>query len=178
MHKPAKKSRTNPMPTPRDKPLATDLARTLAQKLRDGQLVLFAGAGLSHLALAKDGSDRRIPLWDGLTEAVSGRFGFDIQDFSNSPLDLFDAVTHAHSRGELETAVRETLDDRDFELSPAHHALAELPWHSVITTNYDGLLSRPFSHLISANLQHRLRIRDSGGVGYGFRSKPRPRRCP
>ena len=129
-------------PAPRENPLDPALARTLAQKLQDGQLVLFAGAGLSHLAPAKDGGGRRIPLWVGLARAVAQRFGFDPEDFSGSPLDLFDAVIHAHSRGELEQAVTAALDDRDFELSEAHHALAGLPWRKLVTTNYDALLSR------------------------------------
>ena len=128
--------------TTREHPLDSDLAHSLAQKLLDGQLVLFAGAGLSHLALAKDGSDRRIPLWAGLAQTVAERFGFSPDDFSGSPLDLFDAVIHAHSRGELEQAVTAALADREFELSPAHHALAELPWRTVVTTNYDALLCR------------------------------------
>ena len=129
-------------PTPREKPLDFNLARTLAQKLHANELVLFAGAGLSHLALPKDGSERRIPLWVGLTDAVASQFGIDPADFGGSPLDLFDAVIYAHSRGELEKAVTTALDDRDFEFSPAHRALAELPWYKVMTTNYDALLSR------------------------------------
>ena len=129
-------------PTPRDKPLDPALTRTLAQKLQAGELVLFAGAGLSYLALPKDGSDRRIPLWAELTDAVASQFGIDSADFSGSPLDLFDAVIYAHSRGELEKAVTTALDDRDFEFSPAHRALAGLPWYKVVTTNYDALLSR------------------------------------
>jgi hypothetical protein len=126
----------------RENPLDPTLARTLAQKLLDGQLVLFAGAGLSHLAPAKDGSERRIPLWAGLAQTVAERFGFDPGDFSSSPLDLFDAIIHEHSRGELEQAVTAALDDWEFELSPAHHALAELPWRKLVTTNYDALFSR------------------------------------
>lgn len=133
---------TAPSSATRTNPLDSVLARTLAQKLIDGQLMLFAGAGLSHLAPAKDGSGRRISLWAGLTDTVARRFGFDSADFSGSPLDLFDAVIHEHSRGELEQAVTGVLDDRDFELSAAHRALAELPWCKVVTTNYDALLAR------------------------------------
>jgi tetratricopeptide (TPR) repeat protein len=129
-------------PTPRDMPLDSNLARILAQKLKDDQLVLFAGAGLSHLALPKDGSERRIPLWAELTDTVASRFGIDSADFRGLPLDLFDAVIYAHSRSDLEKAVTTALDDREFELSPAHRALSELPWYKVVTTNYDALLSR------------------------------------
>jgi hypothetical protein len=126
----------------RSNPLEPTIANSLAQKLIENQLVLFVGAGLSHLALHKNDGEHRIPLWRGLSQIVADRFNFDLQDFDNSPLDLFDAVVHQHSRGELEAIVTTSLDDRDFELSAAHNTLATLPWHKIVTTNYDGLLSR------------------------------------
>jgi hypothetical protein len=43
----------------------------LAQKLADGQLALFVGAGLSRQATARDGSARRLPLWKELAEQVA-----------------------------------------------------------------------------------------------------------
>jgi len=126
----------------RSNPLEQQIARSLAQKLSEDYLVLFVGAGLSHLAPHKNGSEHRIPLWKGLSQIVAERFGFDLQHFDNSPLDLFDAVVHQHSRGDLEAIVTTSLDDRYFEFSDAHNALATLPWHKIVTTNYDGLLSR------------------------------------
>lgn len=128
----------------RSKPLEQQIARSLAQKLSEGHLVLFVGAGLSHLAPHKNGGEHRIPLWKGLSQIIAERFGFNLPDFDNSPLDLFDAIVHQHSRGELEQAVTTALEDRDFELSDAHHALATLPWHKTVTTNYDALLCRLF----------------------------------
>ena len=126
----------------RSNPLEQQIARSLAQKLSEDYLVLFVGAGLSHLAPHKNGGEHRIPLWKGLSQIVAERFSFDLQDFDSSPLDLFDAIVHQHSRGELEAIVTTSLDDQDFEFSDAHNALAILPWHKVVTTNYDGLLSR------------------------------------
>ncbi|MEO9188440.1 MAG: hypothetical protein ABI224_00325, partial [Acetobacteraceae bacterium] len=58
-------------------PLPDRLAATLAQKLRDDQLVLFAGAGLSMQARARDGSAKRMPAWDALLAGVAARFGLD-----------------------------------------------------------------------------------------------------
>lgn len=126
-------------------PLEQQIAHSLAQKLSENQLVLFVGAGLSHLAPHKNAGEHRIPLWNGLSQSVAEHFGFKLQDFDNSPLDLFDAVVHQHSRGELEAIVTSSLDNHDYELSDAHNALATLPWHKIVTTNYDGLLPRLFA---------------------------------
>ena len=117
-------------------------AELLAQKLLDGQLVLFVGAGLSHLAIAKDGSGRRLPLWNELMEQVASSCHEDAEAFDGNPLDLFDAVAYAQDRFTLEEAVRKQIDDHAYKLSSAHFALAKLPWNSVFTTNYDSLLQR------------------------------------
>jgi HEAT repeat protein len=125
-----------------ERPLPPQHARLLAQRLRDGQLALFVGAGLSHLAPAADGSGERLPLWKDLTRRVGEVCGEDPAEYQNDPLDLFDAVVFGQERATLERAVRAALDDRPFELSAAHRALKALPWAAVLSTNYDGLLAR------------------------------------
>jgi len=117
-------------------------AELLAQKLLDGQLVLFVGAGLSHLAKARDGSGKRMPLWQELMERVASACHEDAEGFDSNPLDLFDAVAYGQDRFTLEEALRQHLDDHPFALSSAHLALAKLPWAAVFTTNYDLLLQR------------------------------------
>ncbi|MCG8357107.1 MAG: SIR2 family protein [Kiloniellales bacterium] len=131
-------------PEPNAGPLPQDHAARIAQKLSDGHLALFVGAGLSHLAPAKDGSDRRLPLWMALTRQVAAACHEDPADYGDDPLDLFDAVVYGQERYTLEQAVRDALDDRPFDPAAAHHALAGLPWASVLTTNYDSLLDRVF----------------------------------
>lgn len=123
-------------------PLPEQHAQILAQKLADGQLALFVGAGLSRQAVAKDGSGRKLPLWKDLAERVAAACHEDLATYGGNILDLFDAIVFGQSRFELEEAVRRVLDDSDFEPSDAHHALAELRWAGVYTTNYDGLLGR------------------------------------
>ena len=123
-------------------PLPPDFARTLAQKLRDGQLVLFSGAGLSMQAQARDGSDRRIPSWDGLLQRIAARFGEHMDDYRDEPLGLFDAIIADHGRPAAEQAVRDILCDSDFEPGPTHQTMRQLPWHRVCTINYDTLLEQ------------------------------------
>ena len=123
-------------------PLPDQNAAILAQKLADGQLVLFVGAGLSRQAIARDGSGRRLPLWKELAEQVAKTCHESLDSYGGNILDLFDAIALGQSQFMLEEATRSTLDDKDFDPSPAHQALAELPWAAVYTTNYDGLLGR------------------------------------
>jgi NAD-dependent SIR2 family protein deacetylase len=123
-------------------PLLDQHARVLAQKLADGQLALFVGAGLSRQAIAKDGSGRRLPLWKELAEQVARTCHEYLDAYGGNILDLFDAIELGQSRFTLEEAVRAALDDEAFDPSPAHQALAELSWAAVYTTNYDGLLGQ------------------------------------
>ena len=123
-------------------PLPGDLARTLAQKLRDDQFVLFAGAGLSMQAKARDGSDRRMPGWEEFLAAIGGRLGIDANSFRMDQLNVLDAVQSRHGSPALDAAVRQVLDDDAFEPGATHAALAGLRWSAGRTTNYDTLLDR------------------------------------
>ena len=123
-------------------PLPEDLAHTLAQKLRDDQLVLFAGAGLSMQAKARDGSDRRMPGWDALLEGVAARFGLDPAHYRMDRLSLLDTAEIKQGRAALNDAVRQIIADDAFIPGEAHAALHALPWAAVCTTNYDTLLDR------------------------------------
>jgi SIR2-like domain len=123
-------------------PVPEQHAALLAQKLADGQLALFVGAGLSRQALARDGSLRKLPLWAELAERVAAACHEDLATYGGNILDLFDAIVYGKSRFTLEEAVRRAIDDEAFDPSPAHEALATLPWAGVYTTNYDDLLGR------------------------------------
>jgi HEAT repeat protein len=122
--------------------LPPDHARQLAQRLLDGHLALFVGAGISRLAPRQDGDVQRLPLWRDLSCLVAERCHEDPASYRDDPLELFDAIVYGQERAALERAVREILDDRPFGLSDAHRALASLPWSAILTTNYDGLLAR------------------------------------
>ena len=87
-------------------PLPDQHAAILAQKLADGQLALFVGAGLSRQAIAKDGSGRRLPLWKELAEQVAKACHEDLDAYGGNILDLFDAIELGQSRFTLEEAVR------------------------------------------------------------------------
>jgi HEAT repeat protein len=124
------------------RPLPDEFVQVLAQKLRDDQLVLFAGAGLSMQAKARDGSRRRMPSWNELLEGVADRFGLQPAHFRMDRLTLLDAAEIKVGRAELNDAVRQIIADDAFVPGEAHAALKELPWAAICTTNYDTLLDR------------------------------------
>ena len=141
-------------------PLPEAHVRKLAQKLVDGHLALFVGAGISHLARRKDGTEGRLPLWGELRRQIANNcLGEEADEFSN-PLELFDAVVVEHDRGTLETEVRRLIDDRPYEPSSAHQDLAQIPWRDVFTTNYDGLLERSLAKSPVVSERDYDRIRD------------------
>ena len=116
------------------KTLPPDHARQLAQRLLDGHLALFVGAGISRLATRRDGDVQRLPLWKNLALLVAERCNEDLAAYRDDPLELFDAIVYGQELAVLERAVREILDDRPFDPSEAHRALASLPWSAVLTT--------------------------------------------
>jgi hypothetical protein len=95
-------------------PLPDQLAQTLAHKLRDDKLVLFAGAGLSMQAKACDGSDRQMPDWNELLAGVAARFGLVPAHYRMDRLALLDAAEIKPGRAELNLAVREIIADDKF----------------------------------------------------------------
>jgi hypothetical protein len=120
-------------------------ARRLAVTLRDRQLILFAGAGLSHLCPPAAEHGARLPLWRGLAEQVAQAFADEAVlpgDFTALP-DFFDYLK-ALPRGQarIELALRAALDETRVVLSPAHRILGRLPWSEIWTTNFDTLLER------------------------------------
>jgi hypothetical protein len=87
-------------------PLPIDFVKTLAQKLRDNQLVLFVGAGLSRQATPLDGSSRRLPSWNEFLSKIAASFGLNPDDYQMDPLTVLDYVEKVHKRHKLNDAVR------------------------------------------------------------------------
>lgn len=83
--------------------------KILVKKLANKQLALFVGAGLSRQAIAKDGSGRRLPLWEELAEKVAEACNHDLQAYGGKILYLFEAIDKHQGRFDLEEAVRSAL---------------------------------------------------------------------
>ncbi len=130
-----------------DPPIPNKIANELARKLRDDQLVLFVGAGLSHLCPFVSPRTTRLPMWSGLADAIAEKFreeNLDPKDFGNTT-DFFDyamSLEGGAAKSRVQLAIREALDETYIYPSAAHNALAHLPWSEIWTTNYDTLLER------------------------------------
>ena len=116
----------------------------LAQELAFGRVVLFAGAGLSRNAVARDGGPNRMPKWRELAECLRERLDQDLQGSTDS-LRIADYFETELSRATLNEAVREAIQDSEHEPGGVHHTITRLNFEEIITTNYDTLLERTFT---------------------------------
>lgn len=118
--------------------------RLLADAAAKDDLVLFAGAGLSFQARCESDPNERMPLWRDLAKKVGAKFHFRVSEPADEAFDVFDAVIKQVGRAKVEEYIQEILDDSRYELSELHYEIKKIKWNSVITTNYDGFLSRLF----------------------------------
>jgi len=111
----------------------------IAERLWSGHAAVMVGAGFSKNA------NPAFPDWPRLGDIfygkVHGKAPSDKERYLN-PLKLADEVQAAFGRSALDQLIRLHIPDMDYEPSPLHVRLLELPWADVFTTNYDTLLER------------------------------------
>lgn len=114
----------------------------LAKLAVSDRLVLFGGAGLSlSTEPTEHGRLIRMPLWRDLGERVASEVG---RPFSKGDdiLELFDFIASDVGRDRLEHFVRQAIPQSLHDPGPLHRQIARIPWHLVVTTNYDNILAR------------------------------------
>ncbi|MCK4571004.1 SIR2 family protein, partial [Candidatus Bipolaricaulota bacterium] len=106
----------------------------IAERLWSGHAAVMVGAGFSKNA------NPAFPNWaqlgDVFYEKLHGEAPPDNKRYLN-PLKLADEVQAISGRSALEELIRLHIPDEDYEPSPLHLSLLELPWVDVFTTNYD-----------------------------------------
>lgn len=115
----------------------------LAQELAFGSVVLFAGAGLSFNAVARDGGRNRMPSWRELADKLRERLDEDLQNNAD-PLKIADYFETKFGRAALNEAVRDAIQDLEHEPGRIHQCITRLNFEEIITTNYDTLVERTF----------------------------------
>jgi len=105
----------------------------LAQLLADGELILFAGAGVSL--------DAGLPGAWQLAEKLAHQIGYTPQ-----PGDTLGMIAEYYDRalpGQLTTRLVDWLYTGRAP-GTAHRLLVQLPWHTIYTTNYDVLIEAAY----------------------------------
>ena len=117
----------------------------IAERLWSGRAAVMIGAGFSKNATPNSASDSGFPDWSQLGdlfyEKIHGRKPNTESKYLNV-LKLADEVQAAFGRSALNQILRDAIPDYDYEPSPLHESLLNLPWSDVFTTNYDTLLER------------------------------------
>lgn len=119
--------------------------RELSYELQRGNLVLFAGAGLSFNARSKDGSGSRIPGWLSLAERLRADLDHDLRD-TKDPLKIANYYEAKFGRPKLIQTVIDAIADDDHIPGRVHNQISEMAFNEIITTNYDTLLERAFEN--------------------------------
>ena len=117
----------------------------IAERLLSGHAALMVGAGFSKNGKCNTLSNKQFPDWNQLGNLFHRKiYGCEPSPTQNylNVLKLADEVQAAFGRPALDQLLRSSIPDKDFEPSPLHITLLELPWADVFTTNFDTLLER------------------------------------
>ena len=108
------------------------IPQELSEEMRDGNVVLFIGAGLSIGA--------GLPGWGALIRPLAERIGYEGDD----PLKVAQYYENRAGRRALISYLRDRLDTIRIEPAENHDLLVRLPVNTVFTTNFDDLLERVY----------------------------------
>ncbi|MBX3639973.1 MAG: SIR2 family protein, partial [Nitrosomonas sp.] len=117
----------------------------IAERLWSGHAAIMVGAGFSKNASPNGTSTRGFPDWQQLGDLFYEKINGTKPDNKGKYLNvlkLADEVQAAFGRPALDQSLRDVIPDYEYEPSPLHVKLLDLPWTDVFTTNYDTLLER------------------------------------
>ena len=104
----------------------------LSREIRNGDVTLFIGAGLSMGA--------GLPGWEKLIRPLAERIGYTGEDW----LKAAQYYENEMGRHELISHLREQLDTTRIAPTKSHDLIARLPIRIVFTTNLDDLIERAY----------------------------------
>jgi CHAT domain-containing protein len=121
---------------------------SLVRHLKEGRCVLFVGAGLSVAAGLPDWKCLLLAMVADIeSEGLSDGTAEELRKLIDSG-KLLDVADHCRQRlGErrYQELLGEQLRGGAGEIPDAHHAITQLPFSAVVTTNYDKLLERAYT---------------------------------
>lgn len=113
--------------------------RILCDALGGRRLCLFLGAGVN--AGVANAAGVRMPLGKDLGKHLASKL-LEHDDYEAPLEQVASMAAYRAGRDEVDRCISEQLGR--FEPAAVHHALAQLPFDAIFTTNYDTLLERAF----------------------------------
>jgi hypothetical protein len=112
------------------------LPSPLLEDIVENRCIPIIGAGFSRNATTPQGL--QMPLWND----VAGYFSKQLEENYSyvNPLDPISDYCHKFGKAKVVEQLRTILYTGKINVSPAHLAFADLPFDTVITTNFDFLL--------------------------------------
>ena len=119
----------------------------------NGAAVLI-GAGFSRNAERASEDIPKPPLWSDLSLALAKQLYPDRpSDAPTDPLRLAEEYRAYFGQAAMSSFIRAHIHDSAWYPGKAHHALLELPWADVLTTNWDTLLEKAAKRVSSRDYQ-------------------------
>ncbi len=117
-----------------------NLPEPLLEDIVEGRCIPILGAGFSMNASLPKGY--KMPLWNDLADC----FIKQMKDYpsNTNPLDAISAFCHEYSRAKMIEQLRNFLNVDRANPGNAHLAFADLPFDTILTTNFDFLLERSY----------------------------------
>ena len=144
----------------KDSPSSQLLTPNLLRRIRDGEAILFLGAGASHGA--KHRTNGQVPSTRCLRDALADRFlGGNLKD---RPLaEVAEYAKNESSLHEVQSLVYDLFEP----LMPTafHELIPSFRWHAIVTTNYDFVIERAYQADTDALQQVRPIVRNGDAQG-------------
>src|SRR5690625_4520535 len=98
---------------------------------------VMVGSGFSLNANKLDDSLDSLSTWLGVKNRIlEGLNQSELPD-SEDVLDISESYVSEYGRESLDTLIKQTVPDQNYEPGEIHKSLLKLPWSDIYTTNYD-----------------------------------------
>lgn len=152
-----------------DFPAVQKLARALWHEGTARGAAVLVGAGFSKNADRPARDTPEPPLWwDFARDMAAQLYPSSPQNIPSDPLRLAEEYRTYFGQAGLDEFVRIRICDAAWQPGPLHHALLNLEWSDVLTTNWDTLLERA-----ADNIGHRHYDRVLGTADLAHTTSPR-----
>lgn len=120
---------------------------SISNKLRNREVTLFLGAGINYGLVNAD--DVAFPLGNDLSQIICSELLSATK--RDQPLaEVADMARYRVGESAFNTFIYDLFTS--FRPGHVHHGIAELPWDTIYTTNFDLLLEKAFEEVVGENI--------------------------